>query len=107
MPQVQRVLETAEGERLSRRFPREQVVEAIRAALSDARERVLTAAEDPPQAPALADAAARRLEASGRPVLRRVINATGVVLHTNLGRAPLPRAAAEAMARAADGYSNL
>ncbi|HEV3390811.1 MAG TPA: L-seryl-tRNA(Sec) selenium transferase, partial [Solirubrobacteraceae bacterium] len=39
--------------------------------------------------------------------LRRVINATGVIVHTNLGRAPLPDAAREAVARAAEGYSNL
>jgi L-seryl-tRNA(Ser) seleniumtransferase len=39
--------------------------------------------------------------------LRRVLNATGVILHTNLGRAPLPAAAREAVARAAEGYSNL
>jgi L-seryl-tRNA(Ser) seleniumtransferase len=39
--------------------------------------------------------------------LRQVLNATGVILHTNLGRAPLPAAAREAVARAAEGYSNL
>ena len=42
-----------------------------------------------------------------RPSLRRVINATGVILHTNLGRAPLPPSAREAVARVAEGYSNL
>lgn len=42
-----------------------------------------------------------------RPSLRRVINATGVILHTNLGRAPLAAGAREAVARAADGYTNL
>jgi L-seryl-tRNA(Ser) seleniumtransferase len=42
-----------------------------------------------------------------RPGLRRVINATGVIVHTNLGRAPLAAAAREAVARAAEGYSNL
>ena len=40
-------------------------------------------------------------------MLRRVINATGVVLHTNLGRAPLPAAALQAAVEAAQGYSNL
>ncbi|MGI8572415.1 MAG: L-seryl-tRNA(Sec) selenium transferase [Solirubrobacteraceae bacterium] len=47
------------------------------------------------------------LEELGGPRYRRVINATGVVIHTNLGRAPLPRAAREALAQAAEGYSNL
>jgi L-seryl-tRNA(Ser) seleniumtransferase len=41
------------------------------------------------------------------PSLRQVINATGVIVHTNLGRAPLPAAARAAVSRAADGYSNL
>ena len=41
------------------------------------------------------------------PALRRVINASGVILHTNLGRAPLSRAAVDAVAAAAAGYTNL
>jgi L-seryl-tRNA(Ser) seleniumtransferase len=45
--------------------------------------------------------------ALARPSLGRVINATGVIVHTNLGRAPLPAAAREAVARAANGYGNL
>jgi L-seryl-tRNA(Ser) seleniumtransferase len=47
------------------------------------------------------------LERAERPSLRRVLNATGVILHTNLGRAPLAAAAREAVARAAEGYANL
>jgi len=42
-----------------------------------------------------------------RPSLRRVLNATGVIVHTNLGRAPLAASAREAVARAAEGYANL
>ena len=55
----------------------------------------------------LAPRARELLAELGRPSLRRVLNATGVILHTNLGRAPLPAAAREALARAAEGYSNL
>src|SRR5947199_6876759 len=49
----------------------------------------------------------RELTRIVRPSLRPVINATGVVLHTNLGRAPLADAAISAMATVARGYSNL
>ncbi len=48
-----------------------------------------------------------RARARLRPKLRRVLNATGVVVHTNLGRAPLAAEAQAAVARAADGYCNL
>ena len=48
-----------------------------------------------------------RLRKAMAPALRRVINATGVILHTNLGRAPLSRAAVAAVAAAAAGYTNL
>jgi len=50
---------------------------------------------------------ARRLDESLRPSLRRVINASGVVLHTNLGRAPLPNAAIEHLRQVSMSYSNL
>jgi L-seryl-tRNA(Ser) seleniumtransferase len=55
----------------------------------------------------LAGAAAERLARLTRPSLRRVINATGVVLHTNLGRAPLAPAAVAEVTEVAAGYSNL
>lgn len=48
-----------------------------------------------------------RAHARLRPSLRRVLNATGVIVHTNLGRAPLAAAARAAVARAAEGYANL
>jgi L-seryl-tRNA(Ser) seleniumtransferase len=51
--------------------------------------------------------ARRRLEADFQPSLRRVINATGVIVHTNLGRAPLAKAALERIAAVAGGYTNL
>jgi len=48
-----------------------------------------------------------RLAAASRRRLRRVVNATGVIVHTNLGRAPLPDAAISALGEVARGYSNL
>ena len=52
-------------------------------------------------------AARAALARATAPSLRRVLNATGVLLHTNLGRAPLAASAREAVARAAEGYVNL
>jgi L-seryl-tRNA(Ser) seleniumtransferase len=48
-----------------------------------------------------------QLAAARQPALRRVLNATGVIVHTNLGRAPLPRAALDRVVEAGRGYSNL
>jgi L-seryl-tRNA(Ser) seleniumtransferase len=55
----------------------------------------------------VAGAAAVRVMEMDRPRLRRVINATGVVIHTNLGRSPLPEEAVRQIGMAARGYSNL
>jgi L-seryl-tRNA(Ser) seleniumtransferase len=55
----------------------------------------------------IAKETARRLTESFKPSLRRVINASGVVLHTNLGRAPLPASAIDHLNDVATGYSNL
>ena len=77
-----------------------EAVAVARATLADRRDEVLGGARD---APDLLARARGRL----RPSLRRVLNATGVVVHTGLGRAPLAAAAREAVARAAEGYANL
>jgi L-seryl-tRNA(Ser) seleniumtransferase len=76
-------------------------VAVARAELAD-RRAALLAGEDPGDADLVAAARARL-----RPSLRRVLNATGVVVHTNLGRAPLAAAARAAVTEAATGYANL
>ncbi|HEY7199833.1 MAG TPA: L-seryl-tRNA(Sec) selenium transferase, partial [Candidatus Dormibacteraeota bacterium] len=77
------------------------MADAIREQLAD--ERAGAAAEDGERARRVA----ARLAGWTAPRLRAVINGTGVVLHTNLGRAPISRAAATAAADVAAGYSNL
>ncbi|HZO34322.1 MAG TPA: L-seryl-tRNA(Sec) selenium transferase [Gaiellaceae bacterium] len=78
-------------------------VDAARAVVAAAREEI-RAGRDPGD---LAVRLREALVAARRPALRRVLNATGVLVHTNLGRAPLPSSALERALDAARGYSNL
>jgi L-seryl-tRNA(Ser) seleniumtransferase len=78
-------------------------VEAARAVLARAREEIQAGA-DPGD---LGERLQQELSAARAPRLRRVVNATGVIVHTNLGRAPLAAAALEQVVHAARGYSNL
>jgi L-seryl-tRNA(Ser) seleniumtransferase len=84
--------------------PRALAVAAARAVLAERRAELLGGASGDVDLPQRARA---WVEAVSRPSLRRVLNATGVIVHTNLGRAPLAAGAREAVARAAEGYSNL
>ncbi len=84
-------------------LPREAAVTAARAALARAREEIRAGAEPGD----LVERTLAELAAATRPRLRRVINASGVVLHTNLGRAPLAEAALARVQEVARGYSNL
>jgi len=87
------------------RWGREPVTRALRESLTEART-VLEAEEPAPDTEAVLTMTLRLLEAD-RPSLRTVVNATGVILHTNLGRAPLAEAAARAAAEISQGYSSL
>src|SRR5438093_13684555 len=80
-----------------------RAVEAARSVLGRAREQI-QAGENPGDLAARLDA---ELAAARAPRLRRVVNATGVIVHTNLGRAPLAEAAIERVGEAGRGYSNL
>ena len=84
--------------------PHALAVAAARAALEERRAAVLEGVTGDVDLLARARELLDELE---RPSLRRVLNATGVILHTNLGRAPLAKNARDAVARAAEGYSNL
>jgi L-seryl-tRNA(Ser) seleniumtransferase len=103
LPSVGALLQTGPVRALLDVAPRPLVVEAVRATVARARETATAPADDA----GWAEAIAARLADATRPSLRRVINATGIVLHTNLGRAPLANAALDAIAETAAGYSNL
>jgi L-seryl-tRNA(Ser) seleniumtransferase len=108
LPSVDRLLGRDRAVAWKERWGRAPVKRAIREALVEARRRLGDGGlEAPPGASELLDRAADRLERRARPSLRPVLNATGVVLHTNLGRAPLAASALEAVEAVGRGYSNL
>lgn len=104
LPSVSALLSSDAVRPLLERAPRQVVTDAVRSALDAAR-------LDPSRAPvgeaAWADVIGGLVDAQERRSLRPVLNATGVVLHTNLGRAPLPDCALVAIRMVARGYSNL
>ncbi|MEW8979556.1 MAG: L-seryl-tRNA(Sec) selenium transferase [Symbiobacterium sp.] len=113
IPPVNAILETPTGRRLLAERSRPLVVAAVGEALDEVRRRIAAAADEEEvfaldrSAEALASLAAQRLRSRFQPSLRRVINATGVVIHTNLGRAPLAEEAVAAIQAIAGRYNNL
>lgn len=111
LPQVGRLLESESLRALLADRPRDLVVAAARRVLNSLREEIVRGTLDQDALDArlqsLDQAIALELQRSSRPSLRRVINATGVILQTNLGRAPLSEAALRNMEEAARGYANL
>ena len=110
IPSVDKLLRTGDGAALIDAYGRQPVTEVVRDDLAGLRRRIAVGGDD-----ALAEAAegailgrvAAALEVFVAPSLRPVFNLTGTVLHTNLGRAPLPPEAIEAVAAVASGASNL
>ena len=103
LPSVNTLLESDIVRPLLASVPRALVVNAIRDAVAAARDAADAPRNSGEWGSAIRDALAMRQRRSLRPV----INATGVILHTNLGRAPLAAAAIEAVRDVATGYSNL
>ena len=108
IPSVDRLLREPTVAVLVERYARGPVLDGARQLLVGWRERVrVDPAVTVPPAAVLAGQLAEQLARSTQPLLRRAINATGVVIHTNLGRAPLSSAALAAMTEVGRGYSNL
>jgi L-seryl-tRNA(Ser) seleniumtransferase len=104
LPAVDAVLRGPAGEALAGRHGRTKATAAIREALDHLRREIVAGERLEVSEGTVAAAASRILAGRG---LRRVVNATGVVLHTNLGRSVLSERAAAAVVEAARNYSNL
>ncbi len=111
IPSVESVLAQPAVRALLGGLRREVVVECVRECVAALREeRGKAGADAAPQADAaalVAETVVRRLQPAQPQSLRRVVNATGVIIHTNLGRSPLGPAIVEAMSQVAAGYCNL
>jgi L-seryl-tRNA(Ser) seleniumtransferase len=103
IPSMEKLLSAPEMQPLLNREPRARVAETLRTILATVRSNGAHAHD----VAWYATQADERLQQMKRSTLQRVINATGVVLHTNLGRAPLSDAAIEAITATAGGFSNL
>src|SRR6188768_470969 len=94
IPSIEQLRQRPALQALESEFGRTAVVDALRAAAADLRTRVAAGETAPEDVGAALEAGVpARLASMAAPSLRAVINATGVILHTNLGRAPLARAA--------------
>lgn len=87
--------------------PRELVVDAVRDSIDAERARILSGVEGDADVEALVADAVERIDRAARRSLRRVINATGIIVHTNLGRSILSEEATAAVTEVARGYSTL
>ncbi len=107
LPSVDSLLARSEVQQLIEVYSRDPVVSAIRAQLNEARRAILTAAPVDIDDGALIQGVEDVLSRQQQSTLRPVINATGVIIHTNLGRALLSKSAQKAMLAAAGAYNTL
>ncbi len=106
LPSVEELLQSATGQQLIVRFSRALTLRAIRTSIAQARADIHNGALCPSPVDLLAQAE-HLLQLEQQPHLRPLINATGVIINTNLGRAPLSADALQAVQQVASGYSNL
>ncbi|MBN2099679.1 MAG: L-seryl-tRNA(Sec) selenium transferase [Dehalococcoidia bacterium] len=106
LPSVDKLISDERIKELESSYSRTLVVEVARQVLEESRESI-SRGESAPSSDNLVKSVADRVRTLAEPTLRPVINATGVIIHTNLGRAPLSRETIAAMDAASRGYSNL
>jgi L-seryl-tRNA(Ser) seleniumtransferase len=106
LPAVETLIQMLQQELEGDLLPHALLADAARAAIGAARQAIAAGSEAPALGELVADAG-RRARTLAAPSLRPVINASGVIIQTNLGRAPLSQAALRAMREVGAGYSNL
>jgi L-seryl-tRNA(Ser) seleniumtransferase len=106
LPSVDELLYSSSGQQLVQQYSRSMALRAVRASIAQARAQIRQGAQCP-SSDELLLAVEHMLKESQRPNLQPVINATGVIINTNLGRSPLSQDALQAVQRVAGGYSNL
>jgi L-seryl-tRNA(Ser) seleniumtransferase len=106
LPSVERLLQSPEIQECIRDRGRPLVLLCTRRVMDEARQDIGAGKPCPPLQ-TLLDRVLVDVETTGQPTLRRVINGTGVIIHTNLGRAPLSDDSRAAIGLVAQGYSNL
>src|SRR5271157_1744350 len=108
LPSVEQLLQAQRARDLIAHYGRPLTLDALRSTLDDVRARLkLDHQAAAPENDLILSQAESRLSMWTMSTLQPVINATGVILHTNLGRAPLSKATIEAMTQVSFGYSNL
>jgi L-seryl-tRNA(Ser) seleniumtransferase len=111
IPAVDELLQTAALQQALAQQPRKLVLESTRQTLDECRQRILADPQGADQvdlrSPHLAELILHRLAELSRHTLRPVVNATGIVIHTNLGRSLLPEEAIERLPLLARSYNNL
>ena len=109
LPSVSQLLENPQLKQMVDTVNHSVVVDGVRSFLDDLREQVSNAAEEVsiPSANELAEKIADWLKSEEKPYLRPVINGTGIILHTGLGRAPLSRQAIAAIEEITAGYASV
>jgi L-seryl-tRNA(Ser) seleniumtransferase len=106
LPSVDELLHSTGGQQLVQRYSRSMTLQAVRASISHARAQIRQGAPCP-SSDEILTIAEHILDVSQRPNLQPVINASGVIINTNLGRSPLSQEALQAVQRVAGGYTNL
>ena len=107
LPSVEETLQALAALVPGNTIPHELLANAVREAIAGMRGRILAGEQLQPSVEAAVAGALQQLQAHFKPSLQRVVNATGIIVHTNLGRSALAPAALQAVQETACGYSTL